>query len=393
MTGRVLILDDDAAVGETIRFVAESADMEARSVTAPDEFFTTVDEWRPTHIVLDLIMPEMDGVEIMRHLAERRCDAHIIILSGVGNRVLDAARRTAAEKGLRISGVLSKPISPKDLREFLSDGPAPVKTATTATPRKPRTLEITEDDLRTAIDEKQFIVYYQPKIHCGSGQVSGFEALVRWKHPTLGMVMPDAFIPLAERLNLIGEVTTQILDEAMHWMRDVRNDMRLSLSVNLSAKALGDIDLADRLAKRCRDAGIDPDRLILELTETTAMDDPVLALDLVTRLRMKGFHVSIDDVGTGYSSMAQLARLPFSEMKVDKSFVMTAAVSKESRSIISSFIDLGHKLDLRVVAEGVEDKATLDFLHRTGCDFVQGFFIARPMPGELVSNWIDNRHH
>ncbi|HEX7031138.1 MAG TPA: EAL domain-containing response regulator [Gammaproteobacteria bacterium] len=393
MTSRILILDDDAAVGETIRYIAEAAGMEARSFFRPDAFFQAIDDWKPTHIVLDLVMPEMDGVEIMRHLAERKCDARIVILSGVGNRVLDAARRTAAEKGLRIAGVLSKPLSARELQNFLQTGEPARKSAPVETPKKAKTPPITEDDLRTAIEKRQFDVYYQPKIHCGSGRVSGFEALVRWRHPSLGMIMPDAFIPLAERLNLIGEITTQILDEAMRWMRDVRNDMPLSLSVNLSAKALVDLGLADRLARQCADAGIDPDRLILELTETTAMDDPVLALDLVTRLRMKGFHVSIDDVGTGYSSMAQLARLPFSEMKVDKSFVMTAAVSKESRSIISSFIELGHKLDLRVVAEGVEDAATMDFLHRTGCDFVQGFFIARPMPGHAVSDWIDSRRH
>lgn len=389
--GRVLILDDDAAVGETIRFVAESAGMEARSFFRPAAFFEAIDDWQPTHIVLDLVMPEMDGVEIMRHLSERRNDARIIILSGVGSRVLDAAERTAAEKGLHVVGVLSKPISPKELRNFFKNGKPTAKAAATETPRRSRMPEITPGDLREAIDEKQFEVYYQPKIHCGSGRVSGFEALVRWRHPTLGLVMPDAFIPLAERLNLIGEVTEQILEESLRWMGSIRNDMPLSLSVNLSAKALADLGLADRLAKQCHEAGIDPDRLILELTETTAMDDPVLALDLVTRLRMKGFHVSIDDVGTGYSSMAQLARLPFSEMKVDKSFVMTAAVSRESRSIISSFIDLGHKLDLRVVAEGVEDRETLDFLHRTGCDFVQGFFIARPMRGDAVFDWIESR--
>lgn len=390
MQGRVLILDDDAAVGETIGFVAEAANMQARSVTEPDAFFRAVDEWQPTHIVLDLIMPKMDGVEIMRHLAARGCTARIIILSGVGSRVLDAARRTAAEKGLDIAGVLSKPITPRELQAFLGTSPERAKTIPVAAVAGIRKEDITEADLRAAIDEHQFDVVYQPKIHCRSGKLAGFEALVRWRHPALGMVMPDSFIERAEQLDLIGAITEQILDQALHWMRGV--DPRLSLSVNLSAKALADIGLADRLARLCRDAGIDPDRLILELTETTAMEDPVLALDLVMRLRMKGFHVSIDDVGTGYSSMAQLARLPFSEMKVDKSFVMTASASEESRTIISSIVELGHKLDLRVVAEGVEDEETLDFLHRAGCDYVQGFFIARPMPGDAVADWINRWH-
>ncbi len=391
MTGRVLILDDDAAVGETIGFAAEAIGMDVKSVTKPADFFRAADEWKPTHIILDLVMPEMDGVEIMRHLAARRCRARIIILSGVGSRVLDAARRTAAEKGLDIAGVLSKPVSPRELQAFLDTGPAPAKPSGAAASAT-QTRAITEDDLRRAIDERQFDVVYQPKMHCPTNTLAGFEALVRWNHPELGRIMPDDFIPVAERLDLIGDMTWQILDQACRWIKEADPDEKLSLSVNLSAKALVDITLVDRLASVCRNTGIRPERLILELTETTAMEDPVLALDLVMRLRMKGFDVSIDDVGTGYSSMAQLARLPFSEMKVDKSFVMTAAASQESRTIISSIIELGHKLDLRVVAEGVEDEATLDFLQAAGCDYAQGFYIARPMDGNAITNWMESRH-
>ncbi|HEX6927876.1 MAG TPA: EAL domain-containing response regulator [Gammaproteobacteria bacterium] len=392
MTGRVLILDDDVAVGETIGFVAETANLEARSVTRPDDFFRVIDEWNPTHIVLDLIMPEMDGVEIMQRLAERGSDASIIILSGVGTRVLDAARRTAAEKGLHIAGVLSKPPTPDALRAVFFKGSQADRTlhAHREVARQVHRA-VDADDLRKAIDERQFELVYQPKIHCATGTIAGFEALIRWHHPAFGIIMPDAFIPLAESLGLIDEITEQILEQALQWMSNAKPVAALSLSVNLSARTLMDPGFADRLARRCLSAGVNPDRLILELTETTAMEDPVLALDLVTRLRMKGFHISIDDVGTGYSSMAQLARLPFSEMKVDKSFVMAASVSRESRSIISSIVELGHKLDLRVVAEGVEDKETLEFLHKAGCDYVQGFFIARPMSGDTVAAWMDSQ--
>lgn len=387
MNGRVLILDDDSSVGETIGFVAETANLEARSVTTPEAFFVAIEEWQPTHIVLDLIMPEMDGVEIMQRLATQECQARLIILSGVGSRVLDAARRVAAERGLRIIGVLSKPISTRELRDFLSrdteSGDLPEGNG-----KRTKAVALTRDDLLAAIRERQFEVFYQPKISCSTSKTSGFEALVRWRHPQHGIIMPDAFISLAEQTNLIDEITEQILDEALAWMTGLPTVSGMSVSVNLSARTLKDPELADRLAKRCKDAGVDPGCIIFELTETTAMEDAVLALDLVTRLRMKGFHISIDDVGTGYSSMAQLARLPFSEMKVDKSFVMTATVSQESRTIVSSIIELGHKLDLRVVAEGVEDEATLDFLNRAGCDYVQGFYIAKPMPGEHVAAWI-----
>lgn len=387
MTGRVLILDDDSAVGETIGFAAETAGMEARSVTSPEGFFAEVDEWDPTHIILDLVMPEMDGVEVMRLLAERRCSARIVILSGVGNRILDAAHRTAAEKGLHVAGVLPKPISVKALQAFLTDN-SNNNNRNHVVSRKKNSFAVTREDLHQAIAERQFEMVYQPKIDCNSRKTAGFEALVRWRHPVLGEIMPDYFIPLAEKFDLINEITQQIFEKSLQWMTEVESEAPLTLSINLSAKTLIDLGFADRLAQLCRSAGVNPDRIILELTETTAMEDAVLALDLVTRLRMKGFHISIDDVGTGYSSMAQLARLPFSEMKVDKSFVMTAMTSVESRTIVSSIIELGHKLDLRVVAEGVEDEATLDFLSRVGCDYVQGFFIARPMAGDRVSDWM-----
>lgn len=391
MTGRVLILDDDTAVGETISFVAQSAGFDAQAVSAPGEFFERVEHWQPTHIILDLVMPEMDGVEIMRHLAARGVDARIIILSGVGTRVLDAARRTAAEKGLHIIGVLPKPISPSALKGYLTNSTAEMR-AREETERRRQDYAVTADDLRHAIRRREFSLFFQPKISCATGKPAGFEALVRWLHPVRGMISPEFFIPLAENAGLIDPISRLIMDEAIAWLATPGPAEQLSLSVNLSARTMVDLEFADELAERCRRERIDPDRLILEVTETAAMDDPELALDLVTRLRMKGFHVSIDDVGTGYSSIAQLARLPFSELKVDKSFVRSAASSRESRTIISSIVELGHNLELRVVAEGVEDEGTLEFLKRIGCDYAQGYFIARPMNGALVDEWIRARH-
>jgi len=159
------------------------------------------------------------------------------------------------------------------------------------------------------------------------------------------------------------------------------------LSVNISARTLTDFQIVDRIAARCLETGIDPALVSLELTETSAMEDPVMSLDLLTRFRMKGFQLSLDDFGTGYSSMLQLVRLPFSEIKVDKSFVMTAMRSQESRTVVKSVVDLGHSLGLSVTAEGVEDVQTLDYLRSIGCDRAQGFFIGRPMNEDAVATW------
>ena len=216
----------------------------------------------------------------------------------------------------------------------------------------------------------------------------GFEALVRWFHPDAGLIMPDRFIPLAESSGLIGELTEQIFDLGLSWLARHFPKSELRLSVNISAKNLGDLHLVDRVSCLARQHDIHPCRLIFEVTETSAMDDPMASLNLLTRFRVKGFHLSLDDFGTGYSSMVQLVRLPFTEIKVDRSFVMAAMQSQESRAIIKSIVDLSHSLGLQATAEGVEDGPTLDFLMEIDCDLAQGYFIARPMPGETVAGWI-----
>ncbi|MCC5811505.1 MAG: EAL domain-containing protein, partial [Ectothiorhodospiraceae bacterium] len=244
-----------------------------------------------------------------------------------------------------------------------------------------------EADLHRALDQGELGVVYQPKLMCATGALAGFEVLVRWNHPVHGVITPDRFILLAEELGVIDTLTEQVMRQALAWLQRSPLPAGLSLSINLSARTLVGLSVADRLERFCTEAGVAPSRVTLELTETAAMEDPVSALDVLTRLRVKGFELSIDDFGTGYSSMSQLARLPFSEMKVDKTFVITAPSSGDSRTIIKSIIDLGHNLGLRVVAEGVEDHETLEYLRRCGCDMVQGFLLSRPLPGERVIEW------
>lgn len=397
---RILILDDDEAVGQTLQWVAESLGCEAEFTTHPSDFFARLDVSNPDVITLDLAMPGLDGVEVMRLLAQRHCRARIVISSGMGARVLDAARRSAAEHGLSIAGVLPKPISREALRILLGteDDRAPSPSveqhcdgcATTA-PAAAEPLVLTRADLEAALERREFVMAYQPKIHCRSGATAGFEALVRWPHPVHGLIMPDAFIPLAEQTGLIDALTTQIVDQSLAWFSAAFSESGVTLSLNLSAKSLVDLQLADKLSTACRRLQLPAERIVLEVTESSAMVDPVLSLDLLTSLRVKGFQLSIDDFGTGYSSMVQLVRMPFSEIKVDKSFVFSARQSQESRSVIKSIIDLGHSLGLVVVAEGVEDQETLDYLNSVGCDLAQGYLIARPMSGDAARMWTQER--
>ncbi len=406
-----MILDDDPLIGQTITSIATLAGLEARYTAHSAEFFRVVEEWSPTHIALDLVMPEMDGVQVIQDLALRGCRAAIIITSGVGARVLDAAGRLAAEHGLNIIGVLAKPFTPARLRQLLlSDVPvAPGSSAPVAGPGVGCASAALPDaeDLRQALRSGAIVPYYQPKVVCATGVLAGFEVLARWRHPERGIIHPARFIPLAEANGLIDDLTLHVTEQALRWFAPLCAASKgngadaarvssalgagLQLAVNISARTLSNTALFDEVRKQCWRLDIAAERLSFELTESSAMDDPVASLDLLTRLRMQGFHLALDDFGTGFSSMVQLVRLPFSELKIDKSFVMTAMHSEESRTVTRFIVDLGRSLGLRCTAEGVEDVHILAYLQAIGCDLAQGYAIARPMSGDAALRWMQQR--
>lgn len=400
---KLLILDDDELTGETIRNVAEFAGMSVKVTTNAINFFSLLNEWQPTHIALDLIMPDMDGVEVLGALGEQLVTAKIIITSGVGHQVLQAAARSAAAHGLNIVGILPKPFNPKAFREMIdlpSLNPSDLLDGQHLQ-SKPNLPDITALDVEKAIKNREITLAYQPKVGCISGALMGFEALARWHHVEYGFVAPDVFIAIAEQNNLIDDLTLLVFEQALPWFSQFCQQQRLNpitaqasqliCSINISALSLRNLTLFNQIEALCELHAIKLHTIMLELTETGAMDDPVASLDILTRLRMKGFQLSIDDFGTGFSSMLQLVRMPFSEVKVDKSFVMTAQQSRESRLVIQAIIELAHSLDMKVIAEGIEDYATLQFLQQQGCDKAQGYFIGRPIPADQIDQWLQQR--
>jgi EAL domain-containing protein (putative c-di-GMP-specific phosphodiesterase class I) len=404
-----LILDDDPLIGQTITTIAALVGLETRYTPQPEEFFRAVEEWRPTHIALDLVMPEMDGVQVIQRLALRGCGAAIIITSGVGTRVLDAAGRLAAEHGLNLIGVVPKPFTPAQLRQLLLSEvpslpiPGEYEGAQQHTPGLAATPSV--EELRGAILSRAITPYFQPKVVCATGALAGFEVLARWRHPEQGLIPPARFVPLAEASGLIDELTLHVTEQALRWFAPLCTagngtgpgklsaapGVGVQLAVNISACTLSNTALFDQIRNRCQQLGIAAERLSFELTESSTMDDPTASLNLLTRLRMQGFHLALDDFGTGFSSMLQLMRLPFSEIKIDKSFVMTAMQSQESRTVTRFIVDLGHSLGLRCTAEGVEDVQVLAYLKSIGCDLAQGYAIAQPMPGNAALRWIQQR--
>jgi diguanylate cyclase (GGDEF)-like protein len=240
-------------------------------------------------------------------------------------------------------------------------------------------------DLREALDRSELAVVFQPQLELASGRVVGVEALVRWHHPRRGQVMPDAFIELAENSGLIGHVTSYVLDQSLLTVARLEHSGHvLQMSVNLAARHLSDLSLPMQVAAALSDHGVAPDRLTLEVTETGILSDPARVDDVVRQLRAMGVGIAVDDYGTGQASLSYLKRLAVDELKIDKSFVTEMNRAPSDLTIVRSTIALGHDLGLRIVAEGVEDSATLERLAELGCDLAQGWAIGHPLPEELL---------
>jgi diguanylate cyclase (GGDEF)-like protein len=247
-------------------------------------------------------------------------------------------------------------------------------------------------ELRRAIEHHQLVLHYQPKIHAHTRQVLGVEALVRWQHPTHGLVPPAEFIPLAERTGLITPLTHYVLDAALRQCRRWQQaGHELSVAVNVSARRLLDLAFPDEVAGLLAHWEVPARLLVVEITESTIMADPQHALEVLSRLHNMGVQLSIDDFGTGYSSMAYLKNLPVHELKVDRSFVAQMTSNASDAVIVRSTVDLGRNLGLRVVAEGVEDQTTWQELDALGCDAIQGYYISRPVPADDLISWLQRQ--
>ncbi len=244
-------------------------------------------------------------------------------------------------------------------------------------------------DLRAALDNGELEVNYQPKAELPTGKIIGVEALLRWDHPVHGRIPPDEFIPVAEHTGLMRGLTLFVLESAISQCRDWSVAGRpLTIAVNLSARSLLDSRLPDDILVLLKRWDVDAHRLRLEITESSIMADPVRLVDVLARLSEAGIGLSIDDFGTGYSSLAQLKKLPVDEIKIDKSFVLGMMTNENDAVIVQSTVDLGRNLGMRVVAEGVEDQATMDRLAELGCDVAQGYFLSRPIPAARFGAWI-----
>jgi len=343
----------------------------------------------PDIIITDLNMPQLDGVSLMRHLAERKFAGGIVLASNSDKRIMRMAVNLAAAHHLNILGALSKPFTLPALQNLLDsfDG---VKEA--ATRRTPPSSLVTPEALLSAIEQDQLVPFFQPKILIKTGVTTGVEALARWHHPERGLIPPNLFIPVAEEHGMIQLLTDDMLfktlKQAAIWHE---NDMNLNFAINFAASSFSDIDLPNRIEAQLKKFGINPAYLTMEITESGLCDNLLTCQETLLRLRLKGMHLSIDDFGTGHSSLEELHRIPFSELKIDRVFVNGAPYDEEALLFMQSAVSLAKKLGLNIVAEGVETQNELDVCTKLNCDQIQGFMFGRPMPAEAFLTWYNTK--
>lgn len=334
-------------------------------------------------IITDLNMPAMDGIQLLRHLSGLGGEFGVILISGEDPRLLESVRNLGEQQKLSIIGSISKPVSRSTLETMLlSYHPRQQQT-----PEGPAAM-VFANELQAAIANHQISIYLQPQIALEDNHLVGVEVLARWQHPTKGFIPPDIFIGIAEKYGMIRELTDLVFQQSIAEATKLHSlGYNITFSVNFSAQVLCSLELPEILGETLAATGLSPQQIIIEVTESSLADDMNIMLDILTRMRLKGFGLSIDDFGTGFSSLEQLHKIPFTELKIDKSFVHLATENQASRAILESSIALSKRLGIQCVAEGVENQEDWDLIQSLGCDIAQGYYQARPMPPQDFVQW------
>ena len=392
----VLVVDDEsfmlklnaralANLGYTSVTVCEGA---ARGLEAMDCAAS-----QPDLILLDLNMPDIDGVEFVRHLVKRGYSGSLILVSGEDDRMLQAAEKLVRAHQITALGYLHKPLKPEALAALLN-GWEPVSDWEPASELHAAVAKKTYSgkDVAAAIANGELVNYYQPKVSILTGQVVGVETLVRWKHPLHGLVFPDQFIGVAEEHGMIQRLTRTVIADALTQSRCWREEtgLTLGMAINISMDDLQSLDFVDYVVGATTAAGVQAKDVTLEVTESGLIQELRVPLEVLTRLRLKRIRLSLDDFGTGHSSLSQLRDLPFDELKIDQGFIHGSWGNETLRAIFDTSVLLAKQLGMQMVAEGVEDRADWDFVRKSKCDAAQGYFIAKPMPAEGVHEWIED---
>lgn len=339
-------------------------------------------------VLVDLEMPIMDGVELIRSMAQKKMTSSVIILSAKDPILIASVGTMAEADGLHVLGTFQKPLLPDALEcsllRFIQD----IKNQASEPKPQPEN-EVTALELSHALANGELTLAFQPKLTVNGLMLKGVEALARWRHPEKGIISPGVFIPLAERHGMIDALTRHLLQVAFEYKRNWQNyGLRFNLAFNLSPLSLADSDMVDWLCKLTEDYGISPTDVTFEVTENALLGELASAIRTLARLRLKGFHIAIDDYGTGFANAQQLSRVPATELKIDRSLIHRAAARPQQRTILASTVDLAKNLNLTTVAEGVETEEDFRIIADLGVDLVQGYYFSKPLFPEDLLVWI-----
>lgn len=379
----VLVVDAAGTAASSTCAAVAAAGRQAERMDDVESLYRIVDR-TPATVVLELMLKGLDGIEMIRRFSHMIRPPDLIIMSKADARIRDAAGRLARSRGLNVLAVLGK--DDADLQALTQ---ALSSTEITHAPeREKATFVPSAAELRQGLVNDEISVLYQPKVAVDTMEFVSVEALARWAHPVHGDVLPKHFVSVAEHNGLIGPLTDVVVNHAFKSAQAWRDEgLQARLAINISGASLANLELPDLLAQRARSFAIETEQVTVEITEGWIEQNPIDALDIMTRLRMKGFELSIDDFGTGYSTMLRLRQVPFSELKLDQSMLRGAANDEVARMILTSSIQLGRSLGLTVVAEGVDNQSDWNLIKKLGCDQGQGFFVSRPMAAAVLPDW------
>lgn len=387
---RLMILDDDASIGRALRQACQELGFEVHLVQHSAEL-SAADFENVDVLLLDLMMPDVDGIEVLRMVGECSHKPALIPMTGLGQRLLNSATQLAQFHSLEVLGELQKPFRPEQVKALLTQhfsSPAkPIEKNHAGT----STLQLRDVVLAMAND--QFKVHFQPQLRLGDARWVGVEALTRWEHPSLGLISPDQFIPLVDESDIALDFTFMVLRKAIAGVKLLEQNCQFDgkLAVNISPSALSRVDIPEKIEAILSACDFPKDRLKLEVTETSLPKVFKVSLDVQTRLVMRGVVLSIDDYGTGHSSLERLSDSPFSELKIDFLFVSRIEESAAARSIVKNAIDLGLSLGMLVTAEGVETAGQVQWLKQNACSVIQGYYICPPCNVQMLIDWARTR--
>jgi EAL domain-containing protein (putative c-di-GMP-specific phosphodiesterase class I) len=336
---------------------------------------------------IDLNMPGMDGLELIRHMAKENNPPSIILASALDPSLVFSVETMSKAYGVNLLGTIAKPATPENLLELIG----------LYEPNRPKEREATAsgpvfslDEIVRGLNNDQFLPYFQPKVEIETGHVKGAEAFARWNHPDHGVVSPAAFLSTLDgtpHLNTLSWIIIEKSAAACRIWKDL--ELPISVSINIASSSLADSGAAEHIATIVAKHGIESSLITLEITESAARIDNPHYLENLARLRMKGFVLAIDDFGTGHASMQELLRIPFSEVKIDRSFVAGASKNDSIKLVLSSNLELARKLNRQSTAVGVETRHDWDLLLHLGCTHAQGYYIAKPMESKVLPAWMD----